>query len=95
MPVIQINYDLKKQKDYPALFKAIEGLGPWCHPLASSWLVHTSADAIAVRNLLANAIDNDDALLVNAVSVRESAAWQNLKPEVSQWLKKYLSPAYA
>lgn len=95
MPVIQINYDLKKHKDYPSVFQAIKGLGSWCKPLDSCWLVHTSLDAVAVRDRLLRAIDYDDSLLVNTVSVREMAAWHNLKPEVSAWLKKFLTPAYA
>jgi hypothetical protein len=95
MPVIQINYDLKKQKDYPSLIKEIKDLGPWCHALESCWLVYTRLNAVQVRDRLLRVIDGDDALLVNAVSMSDSAAWYNLKPDVSNWLKKFLTPAYA
>lgn len=95
MPVLQINYDLNKQKDYPSLFQAIKGFGTWCHPLDSCWLIYTSLDAVAVRDRLLRVMDGDDSILVSTVSVRESAAWSGLKPDVSQWLKKHLTAAYA
>lgn len=95
MPVLQINYDLQKHKDYPVLIKAIKELGPWCHALESCWLVYTSLSAIQVRDRLLRAVDSDDKLLVTTVSVFESAAWQNLSADRSQWLKKYLAAAYA
>jgi len=95
MPVIQINYDLKKHKDYPVLFQSIKALGPWCHALDSCWFVYTPLNAVATRDQLLIAIDSDDVLLVNTVSVTESTAWRNLPAAVSNWLKSYLTGAYA
>lgn len=95
MPILQINYDLNNQKDYRSLFQAIKDLGPWAHPLGSCWLVRTQKDAIAVRNHLLSVIDRDDSLLVTTVSVVDNVAWHNLPQDVSDWMRVYLTPAYA
>ena len=95
MPILLINYDLNKAKDYPSLHQAIKNLGSWCHPADSCWLVHTSLGAITVRDRLRSVMDNDDSLLVTTVAVRESAAWVGMKPDVHKWLEQFLSPAYA
>lgn len=39
MKVYQINYDLRKQRNYEELYKKIMSLGNWCHPLESCWLI--------------------------------------------------------
>lgn len=39
MAVIQIEYDLRRDKDYATVIAAIKSLGAWCHMLESSWLV--------------------------------------------------------
>ena len=95
MPVLQINYDLQKHKDYSGLIKAIKDLGSWCHALESCWLAYTPLSAIKVRDRLLQAVDNDDKLLVTTVAVSESAGWYNLNADISQWLKKFLAAAYA
>lgn len=88
MTVYIISYDLNKNKNYPALYDEIKKLGNWCHPLDSTWLVSTSLKAPAVRDRLRRAMDQDDALLVCKASV--DAAWINLHPKVSEWLKAKL-----
>jgi hypothetical protein len=80
-----INYDLSNPgRDYSRLITAIHGLGPWCHPVESSWLVNTNLSAIQIRDHLRANMDANDKLIVFAVA--EERAWINMRPEVYQWL---------
>ena len=88
MKLYQIDYDLRKQRDYAALFDRIRSYGVWCHPLESTWVVATDQTAAQVRDYLAQAMDSDDGLLVTLLA--SEAAWMNLDPKVSQWLKEQL-----
>lgn len=90
MKVYQISYDLRKQRNYEALYERIKTYN-WCHPLESSWVIATQQSASQVRNYLAQAMDQDDGLLVTRLS--GEAAWQNLGDQVSRWLKEKLEAA--
>jgi hypothetical protein len=39
MRVYQISYDLRKQRNYEALYQRIKAYGTWAHPLESSWVI--------------------------------------------------------
>jgi len=87
MKVYQISYDLRKQRNYDALYERIKTY-PWCHPLESSWVITNQQSAAQVRDNLAQVMDQDDGLLVTRLS--GEAAWRNLGDQVSQWLKEKL-----
>lgn len=88
MSVYQINYDLRKQKDYPSLIERIKSYGTWCHPLESVWIIVTNQTAAQVRDYLATVMDNDDGILVTRL--QGEAAWYGLSNEVSQWIQSNL-----
>ena len=88
MAVYQINYDLRKQKDYSSLIERIKSCGAWCHPLESTWIVVTNKTAIQIRDYLNVVMDNDDGLLVTRL--QGEAAWYGLTHEVSQWIQNNL-----
>lgn len=90
MKVYQISYDLRKQRNYDTLYERIKTY-PWCHPLESSWVIITQQSASQVRDYLAQAMDQDDGLLVTRLS--GEAAWRNLGDQVSRWLKEKLEAA--
>ncbi len=95
MKVYQINYDLRKQRNYEPFYERIKDYGYWCHPLESTWVVVSQQSAKQIRDHLAQAMDHDDGLLVTRL--QSEAAWRNLnhdsKEEVTQWLKQYLNAA--
>jgi hypothetical protein len=39
MRVYQISYDLRKQRNYEALYQRIKAYGTRAHPLESSWVI--------------------------------------------------------
>jgi hypothetical protein len=88
MKLYQIDYDLRKQRDYAALYDRIRSYRTYCHALESTWVIATDQTAAQVRDYLSQAMDNDDGLLVTLLA--GEAAWRNLAPEVSQWLKQQL-----
>ncbi|WP_177421020.1 hypothetical protein [endosymbiont of Lamellibrachia barhami] len=87
MRVYQISYDLRKQRNYDALYERIKAY-PWCHVLESNWVITTQQSAEQVRDNLAQVMDQDDGLLVTRLS--GEAAWRNLGGQISQWLKEKL-----
>jgi hypothetical protein len=88
MKVYQINYDLRKQRNYDALYERIKQYDRWCHPLESTWLIVTQQSAVQIRDYLAQAMDQDDGLLVTRL--QGEAAWRGLGDNLNQWLKEKL-----
>ncbi|GKV78039.1 hypothetical protein PEC106568_32120 [Pectobacterium carotovorum subsp. carotovorum] len=88
MSVYQINYDLRKQRDYSSLIERIQSYDTWCHPLESAWIIVTDQTAVQVRDNLKAVMDADDGLLVTRL--QGEAAWYGLSNEISQWLKDNL-----
>jgi hypothetical protein len=88
MAVYQISYDLRKQRNYDALYERIKSYGSWCHALESSWVIATEQTARQVLDYLSPALDRDDGMLVTRL--RGEAAWIGLDPKVSNWLKQQL-----
>lgn len=93
MKVYQISYDLRKQRNYDALYGRIKSYGTWCHALESTWLIATHQPAVQIRDYLADVMDNDDGLLV--VRLQGEAAWRGLGNEQCVWLKKQLESCAA
>lgn len=89
MKVYQINYDLRKQRNYDELYKKIKSYGNWCHPLESCWIVVSDKTAVEIRDDLATTMDGDDGLLVTRLQYE--AAWRRVNAdhnsEMSNWLK--------
>lgn len=85
MKLYQINYDLRKKRDYQSLYERIQAYGTWCRPLESAWIVATSQTAIQVRDNLKAAMDADDGLLVTRL--QGDAAWYGLAAEQAKWLQ--------
>ena len=52
MKVYQINYDLRKQRNYDALYQKIKSYDDWCHPLESCWIVVTSKTEFGVTEVV-------------------------------------------
>lgn len=95
MKVYQINYDLRKQRDYQPLYDKIQSYDNWAHPLESCWVIATNKSAEQVRNELASTIDADDGLFVTRL--QGEAAWKNLNGDsankMTDWLKLNLRQA--
>lgn len=91
MKVYQVNYDLRKQRNYDALYERIKKYDNWCHPLESTWVIVTNQSAVQIRDNLIQAMDRDDGLLVTRLS--GEAAWYGLSDQVSAWLRPQLDKA--
>lgn len=93
MALYQISYDLRKQRNYQALFERIKAYGNWCHALESNWVISTPQSAVQIRDNLRQAMDGDDGLLV--VRLMGEAAWYGLDETVGSWLKTQIESAAA
>ena len=95
MKVYQINYDLRKQRNYDELYKKIRSLGNWCHPLESCWLIVSEKTPSQIAEELFKVMDGNDGLLVTRL--QNEAAWYNLDSkgmkDVTTWLKENLGKA--
>ncbi|MGP9632081.1 hypothetical protein ACT3R7_03335 [Halomonas sp. AOP43-A1-21] len=76
MKVYQIDYDLRNERNYAALYDRIRTY-QHCRPLESTWIISTQQTAVQVRDNLKGAIDADDGLLVT--SLTGEAAGFNVK----------------
>lgn len=92
MKVYQINYDLRKQRNYDELYKKIKTYSNWCHPLNSCWIITSNKTALEIQDDLTTILDHDDGLLVTRL--QDEAAWYNLdykgSEAVANWLKTNL-----
>jgi len=88
MSVYQINYDLRKQRNYQSLYERIKAYSVWCRPLESCWIISTVQSASQVRDNLRAAMDADDGLLVTKLN--GEAAWYGLDDQISSYLKDLL-----
>lgn len=95
MKVYQINYDLRKQRNYDELYKKIKAYGTWCRPLKSCWIIISDKTAPQIHDDLQQVMDRDDGLLVTRL--QRDAAWVNLDSDkdksMTDWLKKYVGSA--
>jgi hypothetical protein len=80
-----ISYDLKKAKNYPAVWNLLERSGA-VRLLESLWLLATAVDITAVNSALRQAVDNDDAIVV--VELKRGSDWAtvNANPTGTAWL---------
>lgn len=93
MKVYQISYDLRKQRNYDALYERIKSYGTWCHALESTWLIATHQQAVQIRDYLYQVMDNDDGILVTRL--QGEAAWGGLDDRRNSWIKKQLATCNA
>ena len=82
MSVYQINYDLRNQRNYEALYERIKSYPSYCHPLESCWIISSRRSAEEVRDHLSQVMDKDDGLLVTKLT--GDAAWRNLGDKASR-----------
>lgn len=85
MKVYQIDYDLRNNRNYEALYERIRKY-KHCRPLESSWVISTEQSAAQIRDYLKGAMDADDGLLVTRLT--GEAAWSSIKQP--QDLKDFL-----
>ena len=78
MPTFVISYDLKKHKNYPRLY---ECLNQWSAKrlVESFWLAELRGPAAAVRDILLQYVDHDDALVV--IEVTGDADWAVIRAQ--------------
>ena len=82
-----ISYDLRKNRDYNSLHKAIKSYSKWARITESTWAVVTNKSAVEIRDHLISVMDGDDRLFVVKSGVE--AAWRNSRCG-SEWLKENL-----
>lgn len=85
MKLYQIDYDLRKQRDYAALYERIRSYGTYCRVLESTWIISSNQTTVQVRDHLYQAMDKDDGLLVTLLA--GEAAWMGLSSEITEWLR--------
>lgn len=59
-----VSYDLRKVRNYDALYAAIKNFGTYAKILESLWAIKTSLSAKQIRDSLSEHIDDDDGLFV-------------------------------
>lgn len=89
MALYQVSYDLRKVRDYHALYERIRSYGTYARVLESSWIIRTNRSPDEIRDYLAEVMDQDDGLLV--VKLTGEAGWRGLKDDryggTSKWIE--------
>ena len=83
-----ITYDLRRTRNYEALYNGIKSYGTWGKINESTWVIASYQPATQIRDYLLNFVDSDDRLFV--IKTTSEAAWQNAMAD-NQWLKNTLS----
>ncbi len=81
-----LSYDLKKNRNYEALYKVIRSFGSYAKIQESVWAINTDQSVVAVRDRIMKVLDNDDSVFV--VKSGGEAAWHRVSN--SEWLKEHL-----
>lgn len=85
---LTISYDLYRQgQDYNAIFDAIKALGNWAKVNKSVWFVRSNLTAPQALAQLTRVTDANDSIYI-VDSTNNEAAWRNLDPKVSEFLKQ-------
>ena len=82
-----ISYDLRKFRNYDALYNAIKSFGTWGKINESMWAIVTYQSSAQIRDYLLRYLDRDDRLFV--IKSGGEAAWQNAIAD-DQWLRQQL-----
>lgn len=62
--ILIVSYDLKTCRDYAGFYQVLQSQGPWCHYLASTWLINTTNSPEEVVNAVRPYMDSQDSILV-------------------------------
>lgn len=91
MKTYLVGYDLNRPaQDYQALTAAIKEYGTWWHHLDSTWIIKTDDSAASIRDHLSAHLDENDELLV--VALTGEAAWRGFNAKGAQWLRNNIQP---
>ncbi|MCT1639747.1 hypothetical protein [Dietzia cinnamea] len=86
MATLLITYDLNQPgQKYDALYKLIDSLGAWFHPLDSTWFVKTTLSATEVTERIGSVLDEGDAWFVCDVTNAASSGYMD--SEFWPWLR--------
>lgn len=86
---LHISYDLNvPNKDYAAVFEAIQSLGAWAKVHKSFWYVRSNYTAQQAAEIVWAVMDASDTLYVADTS-NNLAYWYNLPPEVSKQIQNH------
>jgi hypothetical protein len=87
MPAYVVSYDLRKNRNYEALYDALKSHDRWGKITESTWVIVSSSSAVQIRDSLQAVVDGDDRIFVIKSGVE--AAWLNVKCK-NEWLKENL-----
>lgn len=76
-----------KSISYQDLYDAIASLGECCQILDSAWILFSESESILIKDKLVAHIGTDDMFFISQLSMPADAAWLNLSPDVTDWLK--------
>ena len=82
-----ISYDLRGERNYDPLYKAIKSYNTWAHILESTWAIVTDQSAVEIRDYLMSFLDEDDGIFIVKSGVE--AAWKGVECS-DDWLKRNL-----
>jgi hypothetical protein len=86
-----ISYDLKTPgQNYDRVIETIKKLGSWAKVQLSLWYVSSNYSAEEALNIVKQALDANDSLIV-IDPTNNTAAWYGVDPKVSQHIQQHWS----
>lgn len=81
-----VTYDLRQPgRNYDDLYARIKSYPKWARLTESSWGIVSSETSSDIRDHLAEAVDENDKLLVGVLG--RPSAWYGLSKSISDWIK--------
>ncbi|GEM_PF-1931940 len=87
--LFELTYDLRRpSQNYPALHAALREAGA-LHLQQSTYWLPSTLSAIQIRDVMMTLLDRDDS--VNVVEMSGEVAGYEARPEVREWIERYLA----
>ncbi len=91
MPAYMISYDLRKDRNYEGLIKALRNM-KCISPLKSLWFGNLVGPASEIRTILLREMDGDDGLVVVEMKPGSDWAISRANENAAGFLQQYVHP---
>lgn len=91
MPAYMISYDLRKNRNYDGLIKALRDM-KCISPLKSVWFGNLNGPASEIRDILLSEMDSDDGLVIVEMKAMAQWATARVNENGTVFLQQYVTP---
>ena len=86
--IICLNFNNTTENN--GFYQAISSLGECRQVLPCAWILISELESISIKDKLVTCNSTDDMFFISRLSTPADAAWLNLSPDSTDWLKSKL-----